>query len=132
LGFEGFTYALEPGREDAGLMDWVLDHNEDPAYMRGLLLHNLTVHARESVEAGGVSKREIARRLGTSPAQLYRLLDTTNHHKSVDAMLDLLHVLGLEVDVTVRSRRGGSKATSVASVRAECSARKAAISVLHA
>lgn len=119
LGREGFTYTLASGEEDSVMMDWVLDVNEDPAYMRDLLLFNLTAKALETLEAAGTSKREIARRMGTSPTQLYRLLDTTNYQKSIDAMLDLLHVLGLEVDVTVRPRRGGSRESSEASACAE-------------
>jgi predicted XRE-type DNA-binding protein len=108
LGREGFTFTLASGIEDSVMMDWVLDVNEDPAYMRDLLLFNLTAKALDIIESEQLAKREIARRLGTSPTQLYRLLDTTNYQKSVDAMLDLLHVLGLEIDVTVRPRRGGS------------------------
>lgn len=119
LGREGFTFTLVSGVEDSVMMDWVLDVNEDPAYMRDLLLHNLTAKALKTLEAEGTSKREIARRMGTSPTQLYRLLDTTNYQKSVDAMLDLLHVLGLEVDVTVRPRRGGSRKSTEASACAE-------------
>jgi hypothetical protein len=48
-----------------------------------------------------VSKRELARRLRTSPSQLYRLLDPTNSAKSVGQMLALLHLVGREVDVVV-------------------------------
>jgi len=53
------------------------------------------------VEDSGVSKRELARRLRTSPSQLYRLLDPTNSAKSVGQMLALLHLVGREVDVVV-------------------------------
>jgi len=49
-------------------------------------------------------KREIVRRLGTSAAQLYRLLDQTNYAKSIDQMLNLLRVLDCEVDLVVRAR----------------------------
>ena len=41
------------------------------------------------------------RRLGTSAAQLYRLLDQTNYRKSVDQVLNLLHVLDCDVDLIV-------------------------------
>jgi hypothetical protein len=119
LGREGFTYALASGAEDSVMMDWVLDVNEDPKYMHDLLLHNLTASAVVHLRSRPVPKREIARRLGTSPTQVYRLLDTTNYQKSVDAMLDLLHVLGLEVDVNVRPRRGGSTGASESSACAE-------------
>ena len=47
------------------------------------------------------------RRLGTSPAQLYRLLDQTNYAKSVDQMLALLSVLDCEVELVVKHRAVG-------------------------
>jgi hypothetical protein len=53
---------------------------------------------------GPRSKREIMRRLGTSAAQLYRLLDQTNYRKSVDQVLALLQVLNCEIDLVVRSK----------------------------
>jgi hypothetical protein len=55
-------------------MDHALDYNEEPGYMRDLLLYNLTVEALDRLEASPLSKREIIRRLGTSPAQFYRLM----------------------------------------------------------
>jgi len=84
LGREGFTYLLASGAEGSVLVDHVLDYNEEPGYMRDLLLHNLTVEALERIGASPLSKREIIRRLGTSPAQFYRLTDPTNYRKSVD------------------------------------------------
>ena len=105
LAREGFTYVLASGAEGSVMMDHVLDYNEDPGYMRDLLLHNLTVEALKRLETAALSKREIIRRLGTSPAQFYRLLDTANYRKSVDKMLALLQVLGCEVEVTVREKR---------------------------
>jgi len=104
LGHEGFTYLLKSGAEGSLHIDHVLDYNEDPGYMRDLLLHNLTVQALERMERGGLSRREIIRRLGTSPAQFYRLIDPTNYRKSVDQMLGLLQVLDCEVEVIVRSK----------------------------
>jgi len=104
LGREGFTYLLASGAEGSVHIDHVLDYNEEPGYMRDLLLYNLTVDALERIEASPLSKREIIRRLGTSPAQFYRLLDTTNYRKSVDKMLALLQVLDCEVEVIVRAK----------------------------
>jgi hypothetical protein len=49
-----------------------------------------------------LSRREIIRRLGTSPAQFYRLLDPTNYGKSIDALLSLLQVLDCEVELVVK------------------------------
>ncbi len=104
LGWEGFTYVLASGGEGSVHIDHVLDYNEDPGYMRDLLLHNLTVQALRRIEQGRLSKREIIRRLGTSPAQFYRLTDPTNYRKSVDQMLRLLQVLDCEVEVVVRPK----------------------------
>jgi predicted XRE-type DNA-binding protein len=105
LGREGFTYLLASGAEGSVHIDHVLDYNEEPGYMRDLLLHNLTVQALERIEASPLSRREIIRRLGTSPAQFYRLIDPTNYRKSVDKLLVLLQVLDCEVDLVVRDRR---------------------------
>lgn len=105
IGNEGFTYVLESGREGTVHIDHVLEYNSDPSYMRDLLLYKLTVAALERIEESPLSKREIIRRLGTSPAQLYRLLDTTNYRKSIDKLLALLHVLDCDVDFVVRAKK---------------------------
>jgi predicted XRE-type DNA-binding protein len=107
LGREGFTYQLKSGIENSVHIDAVLEHNEDPAYMRELLLYRLTVEAQKCLEASGLSKREVIRRLGTSASQLYRLLDQTNHRKSIDRLVVLLRVLNCEVDFTVRPVQTG-------------------------
>ena len=64
----------------------------------------LTIEAQKRIAASPLSKREIVRRLGTSAAQLYRLLDQTNYRKSVDQLLALLQVLNCEVDLVVRTK----------------------------
>jgi hypothetical protein len=104
LGREGFTYLLASGAEGSVHIDHVLDYNEEPGYMRDLLLYNLSVEALKRLEASPLSRREIIRRLGTSPAQFYRLIDPTNYRKSVDKMLVLLQVLDCEVEVVVREK----------------------------
>lgn len=105
LGREGFTYVLASGVEGSVHIDNVLDVNEEPGYMRDLLLYNLTCEALDRLETTRLSRREIIRRLGTSPAQFYRLIDPTNYRKSVDKMLLLLQVLGCEVEVVVREKK---------------------------
>lgn len=103
-GRETFTYTLESGRTGVVHVEKVLDHNEEPAYMHEALLYRLTLDAVAKLAASPLSKREVVRRLGTSPSQLYRLLDPTNTRKSVDRMLGLLRVLGCEVDIVIRPR----------------------------
>lgn len=105
LGREGFTYRLASGVEGSVHIDSVLEYNEDPAYMADLALYRLSQQARARFEASGLSAREVARSLGTSPTQLYRLLDPTNYTKSLRQLMALLYLLGCDVDVEVKERR---------------------------
>ena len=111
LGREAFTYRLTDGQEDTIHLDAVLEYNRDPSYLNELLLHRLTVEAQKALESTDLTKRELIRALGTSASQFYRLLDTSNHTKSVGQMLALLHLLGREVDVVVspQERPGGRR-----------------------
>ena len=104
LGREGFTYQLKSGKEGTVHVEQVLEYNQDPGYLRDLLLYKLTLEARKRVARSALSRREIIRRLGTSAAQFYRLLDPTNYRKSVDRLLSLLHVLDCDVDLVVRAK----------------------------
>ncbi len=106
LGREGFTYVLRSGAEGTVHIEQVLDYNRDPGYLRDLLLYKLTLEAQKRIASSRLSKREITRRLGTSAAQFYRLVDQTNQRKSVDQLLSLLQVLDCDVDFVVGVRRG--------------------------
>lgn len=84
--------------------------------MRNMLLYKLTLEAQRQLRVTNLSKREIIRRLKTSPAQFYRLIDQTNYTKSIDKVLSLLQVLGCDVGIGVCGRlsldfsRAGSSA----------------------
>ena len=108
LDREGFTYVLQSGKEGTVHVEQVLDYNQDPSYLRDLLLYRLTLEAQTRVAASPLSKREIIRRLGTSAAQFYRLLDQVNYRKSVDQLLALLQILDCDVDLVVRARKGAA------------------------
>ena len=103
-GREAFTYLLHSGRAATVHVEQVLEYNQDPRYLRDLLLYRLTLEAQKRIAESPLSKREIERRLGTSAAQLYRLLDQTNYRKSVDQVLALLQVLNCDVDLVVRTK----------------------------
>jgi len=105
IGREGFTFTRASGAEDTIHVDTVLAYNRDPRFMSELALHQLTCKALDRIEKARLSRREIARRLGTSAAQLYRLLDPTNYAKSIDQMICLLYVLGCEVSIAVKPRK---------------------------
>lgn len=104
LGREGFTYSLASGREGSVHIEQVLEYNQDPRYLRDRLLYRLTIEARKRVKQSSLLKRELIRRLGTSPAQFYRLLDPANCRKSVDRILFLLHALDCDVDLVIRAK----------------------------
>lgn len=107
LGREAFTYVLAGGQEGTIHVEQVLEYNQDPAYLRDMLVYELTLEVQKRVDTSPLAKREIIRRLGTSATQFYRLLDQTNSRKSIDQLLTLLHVLDCEVDVVVRAKRAG-------------------------
>ncbi len=104
LAREGFVFTLKSGREGTVHIEQVLEYNQDPAYLRDLLLYKLTLEAQRRVSSSSLSKREIIRRLGTSATQFYRLLDQTNYRKSIDQVLHLLHILDCDVDLVVRGK----------------------------
>lgn len=81
-------------------VDSVLDVNADPDYLARLELYRLTLEAKERLVASGLSVRDAAARIGTSPPQLYRLLDPTNYSKSARQLLALLALGGASVQVT--------------------------------
>ncbi len=101
-GREAFRYVLASGRQGTIEIDRVLDYNDDPRALRDRLLHKLTLEAQKRMKTTPLSVREIARRLATSPSQLYRLLDATNDGKSVDQLLSLMQILDCQVDLVVR------------------------------
>lgn len=111
LGREAFTYRLASGAEGSVHIDSVLDLNADPDYLARLELYRLTLEAKTRLETSGLSMRDAAERLGTSPPQLYRLLDPTNYTKSARQLLAVLALGGASLTVTdarperLRSRR---------------------------
>lgn len=114
LGREGFTYVLESGQEGSVHIDNVLHYNDDPHYLADLMLYQLTTEAQRRLDDSQLSKREIARRLGTSVAQLYRLVDHSNRGKSLQKVVSLLSVLDYDVKLTVRKRPRGTSAKRLA------------------
>ena len=98
LAHRAVTIQYKSGAEESVHLDAFLEYNQDPSHLRELALHDLTLRACEYLEASGLSKHEVIRRLGTSPSQLYRLLDPANTRKSIDEMIKLLAILGYRVE----------------------------------
>lgn len=105
LGKEAITYLLESGEEDSIHVDDFLFYNNDPDYMRDLTLYKLTVKAVDLIKESKLPKRELARKLKTSPAQVYRLLDPTNYKKTIDQMVKLLACLNYTLDFVLAKEK---------------------------
>lgn len=110
LGYQGFAFELDTGEEGGVHMDNVLLVNGNPRAVRENTLHNLTVASLDALSEAGLTKRALARRLGTSMSQLARLFDPTNKTKSIEQMMALLRALGRDVEVVVRKRTPGTAA----------------------
>jgi hypothetical protein len=104
LGREAFTFTLASGQEGTVHVEQVLDYNKDPGYLRDMLLYELTLQAQQRVASSPLSKRELIRRMKTSPRQFYRLLDQTCTGKSLDQLIKLFTVLECDVQMKIGPR----------------------------
>ena len=71
--------------------------HHDPEVARKLALNDLTCLAQDTVRQSKITKTAIARRLGCAPTHLYRLLDQAFYGRTIDQMVKLLSVLGVEL-----------------------------------
>ena len=108
LGSRGYTYVLKSGKEDSIMLDQVLEYSKEPEYMLNMLRYKLSVLAEKLAGKKGVRKREISRRMRTSPGQLYRLLKPENDNKTIDQLIKLFAALDCRVKIQV-SRVDGKK-----------------------
>ena len=74
---------LDNGKKDFVPFDQPLHIVENPEYVKQQTLFEVTKQLNQFIEREKVPKRELARRLGTSMSQLFRLLDTTNYRKEL-------------------------------------------------
>lgn len=117
LGNEAFTYVLDSGQEDSIHIDRVLEYNRDPKYMRDLILYKLTIQAKKLVKSSDLSKRELIRRLGTSPTQFYRILDENNYRKTIDQVFSLIAVLDFRIDFHIEENSARKENAELRRVR---------------
>lgn len=96
LGREAFTFRLASGAEDSVHIDSVLKWNLDPEYLARMEVYRLTLEARRAFDTSGLSVREAAAKLRTSPSQLYRVLDPTNYGKSAHQLFAVI-ALGTKI-----------------------------------
>lgn len=95
-GCHSFYFDLENGGREFVPFDQPLHIVQNPEYVRQQTLYEVTKQLNEFIKKSKVSKRELARRLGTSLSQLSRLLDTTNYKKELSRLIELAAMLNYE------------------------------------
>lgn len=96
VGRHSFYFVLDNGKKKFVPFDQPLHIVQNPEYVRQRALYEVTKRLNEFIERENVSKRELARRLGTSLSQLLRLLDTTNYKKEFSRLIELAAILNYE------------------------------------
>jgi hypothetical protein len=89
LDREGFTYVLESGAGGTVHIEQVLEYNQDPIYLRDMILYKLTIEAQKRVNISPLSKREIIRRLSghQRPSSTVFLIRRTTINPPTDCCL---------------------------------------------
>ncbi|MBI2981330.1 MAG: hypothetical protein HYY44_03370 [Deltaproteobacteria bacterium] len=95
-GQHSFYFVLDSGKKEFVPYDQPLHIVQNPEYVKQYTLYEVTKQINEFIKRGNVSKRELARRLGTSLSQLSRLLDTTNYKKELSRLIELAAMLNYE------------------------------------
>ena len=96
VGRHSFYFRLNTGKKDYVPHDQPLHIVQNPEYVRETTLFEVTKQLNRFIRESKVSKRELARRLGTSLTQLARLLDTTNYKKELSRLIELAAMLNYE------------------------------------
>ena len=104
LAREGVTYRLRDGAEQSLLLDEVLFFNQEPEYMRELIVREASALAGRLLSETPLSGRAIARQLGTTSAQIKRLADPNQTTNRLENVLALLHVLDARIELRVVPR----------------------------
>lgn len=92
-GGHSFAFTLDDGTTDYVPFDQPLHIARNPEYVKEQTLYEMTKQLNEFIRREGISKRGLARRLKTSPAQLARLLDPTNYRKSMSRLVEIGAIL---------------------------------------
>lgn len=122
LGYEAFSYVLKNGDEGTVHIDHVLEYNRDPGFMWELFMYKLTLEVKKRLAASNFSKRELVRKLHTSPTQFYRLLDEEKTSKSPFQLFEILRTLDCDINLVVAKGRDRGIIEWNSSVNAKASA----------
>ncbi len=112
----------------AGTLDAFFDElgELDEVNVRALK-RGIAYTARNEMRVRGISASELARRMGTSRAQIARVLDDDDASITLDTLVRLGSALGLEATVEFRSRTRETSLCAILTEQAETGAPTAVI-----
>ncbi len=96
VGGHSLYFITESGVENYVPYDQPLHIVQNPEYVKQQALFEMTKKINGFIKIEKVSKRELARRLNTSMAQLLRLLDTTNYKKELSRLIEIASILNYD------------------------------------
>ncbi len=96
VGGHSFYFVLEDGKKDVVPYDQPLHIAQHPEYLKEQTLYGMTKRINQFIGQEKISKRELARRLGTSMSQLTRLLNPTNYKKELSRLIEIAAILDYE------------------------------------
>jgi len=94
---------LQDGSEEYMPYDQPLALARDPQYLLRTQIERVLARIQEALAAKGISKRYLARQLGTSDNQIQRLLDPAILNKNLEQLYRVSVLLGLELEWRVRA-----------------------------
>jgi len=94
---------LQDGSEEYMPYDQPLALARDPQYLLRTQIERVLARIQEALAAKGISKRYLARQLGTSDNQIQRLLDPAILNKNLEQLYRISVLLGLELEWRVRA-----------------------------
>lgn len=91
-----------------GLVDYIpydqpLALVKDPEYMLQNQIEHLIAEIKERLKAKGISKKFLARQLGTSDNQIHRLLNPRIVNKNLSQLYHLCALIGLEFELKLKA-----------------------------
>ncbi|MBI4211051.1 MAG: helix-turn-helix transcriptional regulator [Deltaproteobacteria bacterium] len=95
-GHHSFYFVTDQGKKEFVPFDQPLHIAQHPEYVKQQTLYHVTKQVNKMLQASSISKRELARRLGTSLSQVSRLLDTTNEKKELSRLIEIAAILDYE------------------------------------
>lgn len=97
------------------LQKWYRDqqkeYSNDKDYRSGYLILSVTEDISELMEEGAVSRKQLAEKLGTSPAYITKILRGNNF--TLKTLSDIAHELNAEVKVEFIPRANSRKQTKI-------------------